>query len=296
MKAQRTQGLVFSLVALVLAAVSLVLGRFDERVELIVVASLIVVLGVPHGALDTLFARRLYGISTLGGWLRFGLIYLLLSGLVVGLWFFQPALFLIGFLIISAAHFSGDPTAGTPWPTRIIYGGAIIILPSLLHAADIARLFALLAGEESAAIIGPWLSLLVWPWVVGLVLASLQRVRSDWLTAVELGAVGVLAIAAPPLISFVVFFCGMHSARHILRSVDYSGRPSLYRLLAAALLPMLGVLGGSALAWYFLREISLDAKIIQLVFVGLAALTVPHMALVEQVRLSGWKKPTATPL
>jgi hypothetical protein len=78
--------------------------------------------------------------------------------------------------------------------------------------------------------------------------------------------------------------------------MDYSDRSSLYRLLAAALLPMLGVLGGSALAWYFLREISLDAKIIQLVFVGLAALTVPHMALVEQVRLSGWKKPTATPL
>jgi hypothetical protein len=39
------------------------------------------------------------------------------------------------------------------------------------------------------------------------------------LTAVELGAVGVLAIVAPPLIAFVVFFCGMHSARHILRSM-----------------------------------------------------------------------------
>ena len=104
----------------------------------------------------------------------------------------------------------------------------------------------------------------------------------------------MLAIIAPPLISFVVFFCGMHSARHILRSMEYSGRSSLPQLFTATLLPMLGVLGGSVLAWYFLDEISLDARIIQLVFVGLAALTVPHMALVEQVRLSGWKKGPST--
>lgn len=295
MKAQRIQGMVFSLSAVFLTAASLVLGRLDERIELVVVASLIVVLGVPHGALDTLFAHRLYGIRTIGGWLGFGAIYLFLSGLVVGLWLLQPALFLAGFLIISAVHFSGDPPPGTPWPARALYGGAILVFPALLHSEDVTRLFALLAGEKSAAIIVPWLSLLAWPWLAGLIFALLARVRSDWLAAVELGSVGVLAIIAPPLISFVVFFCGMHSARHILRSMEYSGRSSLPQLFTATLLPMLGVLGGSVLAWYFLDEISLDARIIQLVFVGLAALTVPHMALVEQVRLSGWKKTPATP-
>lgn len=82
----------------------------------------------------------------------------------------------------------------------------------------------------------------------------------------------------------------MHSARHILRTIDYSGRASLRILLAAALLPMLGVIAVSAAAWYFLRATSLDARLVQLVFVGLAALTVPHMALVERVRLAGWTK------
>jgi hypothetical protein len=53
-------------------------------------------------------------------------------------------------------------------------------------------------------------------------------------------------------------------------------------------LPMLGVLLASATAWHFLDGMPINGAIIQLVFVGLAALTVPHMALVERVRLQGW--------
>jgi hypothetical protein len=55
---------------------------------------------------------------------------------------------------------------------------------------------------------------------------------------------------------------------------------------------MLGVLAASAVAWHFFGNTPPDAGIIQSVFVGLAALTVPRMFLVERVRLSGWAKGT----
>lgn len=288
MNALRIQGLAFSIGAILLAIVAVSTARFDSQVELIVVASLIVLLGIPHGALDTIFARKLYGIKTLGGWLRFALIYLLLGASVVGFFMLAPSGFLIGFLLISMLHFSGDPAAGTPWFARALYGGAIIVLPTLLYAGEITRLFALLVGIDAATLVTPFLRLLAWPWLISFVLAAIQRLPKDWLTALEMGAVALLAVLAPPLISFTVFFCAMHSARHILRTINYSGSSSLGLILGAMSLPMLGVLLASATAWHFLGGMPMNGAIIQLVFVGLAALTVPHMALVERVRLSGW--------
>lgn len=292
MNALRIQGFVFSLGAILLALTATAIGQLDSQIELLVVASLIVVLGVPHGALDTIFARQLYGLCSFRDWLIFGLSYLLMGAFIVGLWQFQPTIFLLGFLVISAAHFSGDPPAGTPWPARALYGGAVIVIPVAFHSVEIMRLLSLLAGEDPAALVISMLRFLAWPWLVGLFFTAAYLARRDWLTALEIGAVGLLAIQAPPLISFVVFFCGMHSARHIIRTIIYSGRSSPGVILLAALLPMLGVLIGSVAAWHFLGDTSLDARIIQLVFVGLAALTVPHMALVERVRLSGWTKGT----
>jgi Brp/Blh family beta-carotene 15,15'-monooxygenase len=287
----RLQGLVFSCGAILLAAMAATLGQLGSQIELLVIASLILVLGVPHGALDTIFARQIYGILNLRGWIYFGSIYLLLSALVVGVWFLQPAIFLLAFLVISAFHFSGDPVEGTPWPARAFYGGAVVILPAALHTVETTRLFSLLAGENAAALVMPWLALLSWPWLVGLILAAIQRARKDWLTALELFSVGILSVIAPPLLSFTLFFCAMHSARHILRTIDYSAQSSRFFILGAALLPMFGVLAASLLAWHFLGSTPIDARIVQIVFVGLAALTVPHMALVERVRLAGWVNP-----
>jgi Brp/Blh family beta-carotene 15,15'-monooxygenase len=106
----------------------------------------------------------------------------------------------------------------------------------------------------------------------------------------DIGSVILLAVAAPPLLAFTLYFCGMHSARHILRTIDYSGTFSRPLLALSALLPMIGVLVIAVVGWEFLKGKSLDERIVQVVFVGLAALTVPHMALVERVRLSGWIK------
>ncbi len=243
------------------------------------------VLGVPHGALDPIFAAATYRLRATGQWAVFALAYLALAAMVVAVWRLSPALFLAAFLVMSAAHFSGDPIQGTPWPTRVLYGGAIIVLPALLHGADVARLFAALVPAGAATTIAAALHRIGWPWLIALALAALLRARKDTVSGIELAAVAILATLMPPLPAFAVFFCGMHSARHILRTASFAHSRTL---LATAVIPMLGVTCLAAAGWWWLGGTTLDAKIVQLVFVGLAALTVPHMALVERVRLAGW--------
>lgn len=296
MKPLRIQGLAFSVLAITSAIFAAVWGgSFSNQTGLILLATLILLLGVPHGALDTIFAYKLYDLRKPTDWILFTLIYLLLAALVVAVWWWTPMVFLILFLLISAAHFSGDPEKGTPLLTRILYGGSILVLPALLHSGEVDRLFGFLVGMAPASSLMPWITLLAWIWLPCAVLSVILMAWSDWLAALEIGAVLVLSVVAPPLLAFTLFFCGMHSARHILRTIDYSGNFSGRLLALSALLPMIGVLAISVGAWEFLKGKSLDERIVQIVFVGLAALTVPHMALVERVRLSGWIKDVAKP-
>ena len=291
----KVQGVLFSLLALILTAAALLLPSLNPQVELYVFATLVLVLGVPHGALDPIFARQLYGIQTLPGWVFFAVIYVTLGALVVWLWWLMPGVFLLLFLAASAVHFSGDLVPQTPRIARICYGGAVIFFPVLLHATEVTQLFGFLAGTSAADTLVAGMRWLAWPWLMATALVSCFMWRRDWLTALEMTSVSLLAIAVPPLLAFTVFFCVMHSARHALRAQQYAAL-SAPRLLLTSAAPMIAVLAGTVLSLYFFKDLSIDKHIVQLVFVGLAALTAPHMLLVERVRYAGWLKPGAARL
>jgi Brp/Blh family beta-carotene 15,15'-monooxygenase len=265
------------------------LRQLDPSLELIGMATLVLALGVPHGALDTVFASKFYGVAGLRDWLMFGAIYSILGAMVVGLWIEAPLGFLVGFLAVSLFHFSGDPIAGTPRVIRFFYGGAIIVLPSLFHAQEVSRIFALLVGAAPAATVTSALHAAAWPWLVFTLLAASYRLLTDGLSAGEIAAAALLATIAPPLIAFTIFFCLMHSARHVLRTFEYFADVSPRLILASAAASMLGTLGVAGVAWSCLGGGAPDARLIQFVFVGLAALTVPHMAVIERIRVTGWK-------
>jgi Brp/Blh family beta-carotene 15,15'-monooxygenase len=212
----------------------------------------------------------------------------MMATLVVGLWYLAPLLFLIGFIGISIAHFSGDPDGEVGWFIRLIYGGAVIFIPTLKHPQEIADVFSLLVGEKSSRALMPWMSGLALPWLLALSGVVIYLVIKKSPLSFEFLCLGLIAYFVSPLISFTVFFCGMHSARHIIRTAAFAKYSQPLLLLGAMLLPMLGVLVLSTLSWFMLKNQTLDGRVIQIVFVGLAALTVPHMALVEQVRVKGW--------
>jgi Brp/Blh family beta-carotene 15,15'-monooxygenase len=280
----RVQGRLFCGLALALAVASLAGSRLEPRHELLAAAALVLLLGVPHGSLDVVLARALFGVTGYGGWALFSLSYFGLSAAVLGVWMMAPTLFLCAFLVLSALHFGGDPEGGASWLSRSLYGGAVIVLPALWHGPELQRLLGLVAGPESAALVAPVLGRLAAPWLGALLLDSALRVRKSPLAAAESAALAAVAVAAPPLLAFTVYFCAMHSPRHILRTLARLPSAEVRDALEIALWPTLAVLAAAAAVGGLARELPLENRVMQIVFVGLATLTLPHMVLLEHVR------------
>lgn len=280
----RLQGRIFCAVALALVLAVLLGFRAQPIHELLAVGALVLLLGVPHGSLDVTVAHRLLRLTGIGAWAVFSLVYVGLAALVVGLWWVAPTVFLCAFLGVSALHFGADPAKGVSWPTRALYGGAVIVLPALWHGVELQRLLGLVAGPASAAFIVPGLSALAAPWACAIVLACLWEIRTSPFAAMELAALAAVAMTATPLVAFTVYFCVMHSPRHILRTLASEQGPELRRALAMALWPTVAVFALAVVAGLLASGLPLETRVLQLSFVGLAALTLPHMVLLERAR------------
>jgi len=250
-------------------------------VQTAVIAALVAVLGVPHGALDPVVARRIGLWRTPAGLAGFTLGYLAVSVAVVGIWFVAPVLSLAAFLLISAAHFGGDWNADRPWPLRLLSGAGLLSLPALADQAAVSDIYVALAGE-GARVIASVQATLAPALLVGMVVAAVVASRRRPHEGIELVIAALLALTTPPLVFFIVYFCLLHSARHLREGFrDERGtlpKRSIVTIVVAAtaapLLVAVGVLATTTQAG------ALDERLLQVVFIGLAALTVPHMIVV----------------
>jgi Brp/Blh family beta-carotene 15,15'-monooxygenase len=281
----KAQGLIFSVLAIVVAIFSIFWQPTDNLAYLIVLAIIIFFLGVPHGALDPIFAKKLLPVSSWQSWSLFAILYSLLGLVMIIFWVFSPLLFMITFLCLSVLHFSRDLENTAPKIIKLLYGGAIIVLPTLLHYDVMVNLFTLILNQNDGLLIVNFLHTITLPYLILLILSIVFEGFRNIFQAIELLAVSLLAIVAQPLISFTIVFCGMHSVRHVLRTQSYS-QLSWKKIFLTSLLPMLGVVFISLLCWIFLPESPDYPRILQLIFVGLACLTVPHMLLVDRVKYS----------
>ncbi len=285
-RAAQVQGLVFCGLAAGTSVVSWSLPRLTPHVELALLVGLIVLVGVPHGAVDPAYLSSSPQTTRWRAWAAFAARYLGLAAAVLALWLVWPAGGLGAFLAMSAFHFSGDPARGASAATRALQGIAVIALPALWHPAETEAALGYLAGSAAAVWCISVLQPLALPLALGVGLTALLEVRRGrLLVAAEACATAMVAIVAPPLVAFTVYFCSMHSARHLLRTADRA-RVSWPRLVLVATVPMLGTIAAGLVAWRMMAHLPIDALAIRVVFIGLAALTVPHMAIVERVRFA----------
>jgi Brp/Blh family beta-carotene 15,15'-monooxygenase len=208
----------------------------------------------------------------------FALGYVALAAAFGLLWKTAPGPWLILFLAISAVHFSEDWAGELPWWGRLGAGCAIIGLPALTHQADVTRIFAQLIPARPAEAIAGALAAVALPALAVALLAAVLQQPTRPAVVVELLAIALLAVALPPLLYFVAYFCGMHSLRQTLHTASHLGAATLGATIRmAAPLTVVTIAGVAALLP--LLGANPDESLLRAVFVGLACLTVPHMAL-----------------
>lgn len=254
----------------------------DLMLQLLLLAPLVAILGLPHGALDLPIAEVLWPLNGWRGKLRFAAIYLGLAAGVIVVWMLDPGIALVAFLAYSAFHFSDD-WAKAATLLRWTGGVATIGAPALFYPGQVTTLFAYLAPvataefSAKAAAIAGGLALCVF---IGAVLLK-RGMRGQ--AAIEQAILWGTGALLPPLLFFAVYFCGLHSIRHFNATIQ--SLPHTRRALAmSAFLSGLVILT----AVVFMQNPAegssspLPKDLVQVIFIGLAALTVPHMILIER--------------
>ncbi len=274
------------LVGLLVALFANGMGLQAQPVLLFISLGAIVLLGVPHGSLDVLFALRAYELNSLKDWAIFLMAYLLVAMGIILLWLLLPVWFFIGFLIFSALHFSDDLTPPNHLLIKLSYGAAVICLPSIVHAEALVGLYAVFVDASVAqrmVTISQWLNYPILL-LMGIMLFNRQiNIRE------KLDAYAVLAIMTllPPILAFAVYFCLMHSARHLIRSHAFFGKLNARLFTMALVLPTLAVIIMACGVWFFTKTLKFELDLIRIVFIGLAALTFPHAWVLKQSNFTG---------
>ncbi len=269
--------------------------------QLVLLAVLLPFAGIPHGALDYKVAQdtlenkmgKLWSVSFLTG-------YVILMAAVLFAWQINPSGSLAVFLCITALHFgTGDTltTLGTPTTIRIAdsigRGGTVLTFPALFFAEDVALLFSYLIAESDARLFTGFLRLMAPPTVLALLssigwyIIQYSRYRDNIHFSRMLELIALMAAFSflPALLAFTIYFSFLHSVRHLLylaACINADDLTASLRFTLTRSIPVtVATIGLAVTAYFVLAEASFDiVHLTQVIFIGIASVTYPHVAVI----------------
>ena len=245
-----------------------------------IAALFIVIVGIPHGTLDVEIATARFGKSSALG--KFAILagYLACASGMALCWMLAPAIALSLFLIISIIHFGLDWRGGADPFLAMMVGWALIALPALSHPQDVSDIFAILTGSPTGSTISALLACAAAPAALGsLVFAYWAFKNNERQNAVDVIACMTAAIFVPPLVAFAVFFCGLHSPRHMAEALRESVGISSARkgaIIAAVFLLSLAI---GVVLFMGQSDLQVESGVIRTAFMLISILTAPHFVL-----------------
>ena len=256
------------------------------NVQIYLLFFLVSIIGIPHGFFDFSIGKILFK-----KYLRLWLLYFVITYMLIFIiyfisWLFLPGLSLLIFLFLAAYHFGFEDynylrnKNEKYFNISILIKGLIVVFtPILFHFDDINYLFQLLIGYKLEGIEFTVFQKLLFSALS--IFHILFEKEKNFLHKFE----GIIAFAnfvfLPPLLSFILYFCFMHSIRHFIESIYISRLlPDNFTVKKFLLYVTISSFMFSLLSIYLIQnifEISINETIIKFIFIILACLTLPHM-------------------
>ena len=256
---------------------------------------LIISFGISHGALDNEKGKKLLRKFKIKNILLFYLSYIFVSLIILLFWFYFPTLTLSLFLIVAAYHF-GKEDSEIMGPKKnvflkVIYflkGSIVILAPLFFKYNETSNLFDILnfnlellsyLNENNLIKIFFYISL------ISNLYFLIENIDENYdFIILDLFSINLLFYLLSPLAAFSLYFCFIHSLRHTVSLCNNLDKKSLSkgfkRFLKKALpLTIITAVIFIIVVFIIIKYNTLDFALLNVIFIGLASLTFPHILL-----------------
>ena len=245
--------------------------------------------GLAHGSLDLEIAINRGYVKKFSHKVLFFIIYITIITVFFSLWIIFPNIIFLVFLILSAVHFGISDKV-----SRIKYIGIleiliraklVIVLPLKFYPEITSKVFIFLGLNNKVLDFIQFLNVYFFYFLIlNLFIWLLLNNESKILKLsilIEFLLIGFCFIYFQPIISFLIYFCFLHSIRHLneeKKNLKLSYKKLFKKSIPFTLIPLI------ALTIYFFNIDIKNNINIYYTFIGLLSLTIPHVMLINYIK------------
>lgn len=272
---------IFVTISIAIIVILSPITKFSEvKIELILLG-FVATFGLSHGSLDWALARH-WGIRrTFTESIIFITSYAMIVLITLGLWSWVPTIALVIFLVMSVFHFANDWRNEITTNSALILGLSTVTVPGIAYQKEILDIFKLLITDSSALHLSHFLHIVGFLSLAASSLIAIQQFKISRFFSLEIITLLVIGVVLPPIIYFSIYFCVLHSTKHMFAMKEIGLYQHFFQTTWSAVWPTVVCIIVGACFCYQENTLSFSESLIRNTFIGLAALTVPHWILLE---------------